>query len=85
MIDSRRIRQLGRLVRYYFMVCSRRGVHPLQAAEQLGVTERTIYRYLEALRYAKVPVYYDRDRRVHCVIPGWRPENIAWAAGEHED
>ncbi|RMG56877.1 MAG: WYL domain-containing transcriptional regulator [Deltaproteobacteria bacterium] len=44
---------------------------PRSLAEKLGVTERTVYRYVKALESVGVPVYFDRDRGCYAFPEGY--------------
>lgn len=53
--------RLPRLLRLLSLLQSRRRLNPGDLAQELEVRERTIYRDLEALRLAGVPLHFDKE------------------------
>ncbi|MCC6422357.1 MAG: WYL domain-containing protein [Phycisphaerales bacterium] len=53
--------RLPRLLRLLTLLQSRRRFNPADLARELEVKERTIYRDLDALRLAGVPLHFDRE------------------------
>jgi len=73
----------ARLLSLLLLLQSRSRVTAAQAARELGVTERTIYRDVEALSTAGVPVYTERGRAGGIrLVPGYTTDVTGLTAQE---
>ncbi|MEZ6096881.1 MAG: WYL domain-containing protein [Pirellulaceae bacterium] len=72
---DRRVRQadrLARLLSILHLIQSRGQWNAKAIAQELGVTERTVYRDLQALEFAGVPYYFDEDAQSYRVRSDYR-------------
>ena len=73
--SSSRVRQqLGRLVRLLLALRTEAAPNADELAHACGVSRRTIYRDLDTLAQAGVPVQYEAERRGYELAPGFRFE-----------
>ena len=57
-------------------------VHPKEIAQELGVTERTVYRYLQTLQKADFPIEYHRERGTYAFVEGFSLKKALLSAEE---
>ncbi|NUQ61180.1 MAG: transcriptional regulator [Pirellulales bacterium] len=72
---DRRVRQherMARVLKVLELVQSRGRWNALAIAEEIGCSERTVYRDLEVLEYAGVPWYFDEADQCYRVRPDYR-------------
>jgi predicted DNA-binding transcriptional regulator YafY len=72
---DRRVRQadrLARILRVLQLIQSRGRWNAKAIAQELEVTERTVYRDLQALEFAGVPWYYDQQQQCYRVRSDYR-------------
>lgn len=72
---DRRIRQadrLARILRVLQLIQSQRRWNAKSIAQELEVTERTVYRDLQALEFAGVPWYYDQQQMCYRIRSDYR-------------
>ncbi|MGE0535161.1 MAG: helix-turn-helix transcriptional regulator [Pirellulales bacterium] len=60
------------MLRLLLLIQSPRRRDARELAEKLGCSERTVYRDLQVLTTAGVPVYFDERDRCYRVRKGWR-------------
>jgi predicted DNA-binding transcriptional regulator YafY len=61
-------KRMNRLLRIITLVQSERGWTPRRLAEEMGVTERTIYRDLDTLKDAGVPLFFDQATEQYRIV-----------------
>lgn len=70
---ARQCERIGRVLRVLQLVLSRSGCWDAPAiARELEVSERTVYRDLQTLTMAGVPLFFDPQTQRYCVQPGFR-------------
>jgi predicted DNA-binding transcriptional regulator YafY len=74
--------RLPRLLELLVILHSRTAQRTRALAERMGVSERTVYRDLEALSRAKIPVHFDKDRGGYRVSAGYFLPPIQLTLGE---
>jgi hypothetical protein len=80
---DRRARQADRLARILSvlrLIQSRGQWNAKAIARELEVTERTVYRDLQALEFAGVPYYFDEDAQSYRVRSDYRFPGSGWHA-----
>ena len=69
---SRQTERLARVLRLLLLLQSPRSRDARELAEKLGCSERTVYRDLQVLVAAGVPVYFDEHDRCYRIRKAWR-------------
>lgn len=70
---ARQCERIGRVLRVLQLVLSRGGSWDANAiATELEVSERTVYRDIQTLQMAGVPIYHDEQIQGYRVRPGFR-------------
>lgn len=72
----RAAKRIASIIRIIFRLSSSRGMNVAMTAEEFGVSERTVYRWLNVCEEAGVPYYYDALDKVHRARRGWRPRDL---------
>lgn len=85
--SERRLRQcerLGRLLRLLGLIQSPGGGWNARSlAEELGCSQRTVYRDLQTLELAGVPYYWDEQAESYRVRPGYKAPQIPVRPGKN--
>lgn len=74
--------KLDRLLYILNKLDQRARVHPKEIAQELGVTERTVYRYLKTLQKADFPIEYHRNRGTYAFAEGFSLKRALLATDE---
>jgi len=69
---TRQTERLARVLRVLLLIQSPRRRDAREIAAELGCSERTVYRDLQVLIAAGVPVYFDKRDRCYRVRRSWR-------------
>jgi predicted DNA-binding transcriptional regulator YafY len=69
---TRQTERLARVLRLLLLIQSPRSRDARELAEKLGCSARTVYRDLQVLVAAGVPVYFDEHNRCYRVRKAWR-------------